>query len=117
MATQNEAVQAIYQYAAGLVKSGMSRSQVENKLLEKGLDRASASIVVKKLFELRSNAYQEAGKKNMLYGAVWCILGIVITAGTLFFAASKGGGSYVVAWGAIIFGAIQFFKGLFQFLK
>lgn len=116
MATQNQAVQAVYQYAAGLVKAGMSASQVESKLVEKGLDRSAASIVVKNLFQLRAKAVNEAGKKNMLYGALWCIGGIVVTVAT-YSAASSGGGSYVVAWGAIIFGAIQFLKGLFQFLK
>jgi hypothetical protein len=46
----------------------------------------------------------------MIFGALWCIGGIVITAVT--FGAASGGGTYVVAWGAIIFGAIQFFRGL-----
>ncbi len=114
MTTQNEAVQAVYQYAAGLVKSGMSASQVESKLVEKGLDRAAASIVVKKLFALRAKAVGAAAKKNMLYGALWCIGGILVTAVT--FSAAGKGGTYVVAWGAIIFGGIQFFRGLFQYM-
>lgn len=46
----------------------------------------------------------------MLYGALWCIGGIVITVVT--YSAASGGGTYVVAWGAIIFGFIQFVKGL-----
>ena len=52
------------------------------------------------------------GKKNMLYGALWCIGGIVVTAAT--YDAAEPGGAYVVAWGAIVFGAIQFFRGLMQ---
>jgi hypothetical protein len=31
--------------------------------------------------------------------------------------AMEGGGTYIVAWGAIIFGAIQFFRGLIQLNK
>jgi hypothetical protein len=54
----------------------------------------------------------EQAKKNMLYGALWCIGGIVVTAAT--YSSAEGGGRYVVAWGAIIFGAIQFFRGLAQ---
>ena len=53
------------------------------------------------------------GLRNMAIGAVVCVVGIVITAAT-YSAASSGGGHYVVAWGAIIFGAFQFLKGLFQ---
>jgi hypothetical protein len=55
------------------------------------------------------------GKKNMLYGALWCIGGTIITVGT-FSAASSGGGTYFITWGAIIFGALQFFQGLYQLL-
>jgi hypothetical protein len=54
--------------------------------------------------------FNEGAKKNMLYGALWCIGGIVVTAVT--YSASSDGGRYVVAWGAIVFGAIQFFRGL-----
>jgi len=54
--------------------------------------------------------------RNMIVGAVWCIVGIVITAAT-YGAASRRGGTYVVAWGAIIFGGFQFLKGLLQLLR
>lgn len=54
-------------------------------------------------------------RKNMLVGGIWLVLGIVVTAGT-YAAASNGGGTYVVTWGAIVFGGIQFLKGVFQFI-
>lgn len=55
------------------------------------------------------------GAKNATWGAIWCIAGIVITAVTFQAASSShGGGTYFVAYGAIIFGAIQFFKGMLQ---
>jgi len=46
----------------------------------------------------------------MIYGALWCGGGILITA--LTYTMAIGGGTYIIAWGAILFGAIQFFKGL-----
>jgi hypothetical protein len=52
-----------------------------------------------------------AANRNMLVGGLWCVGGIVVSVAT-YSAASSGGGSYVVAWGAIIFGGIQFFRGL-----
>jgi hypothetical protein len=57
-----------------------------------------------------------SGGKNMLYGALWCIGGIIVTAATYSSAVSSGGGRYFVAWGAIIFGGIQFLQGLYQYL-
>lgn len=56
---------------------------------------------------------QAAGPKNMLCGALWCIGGIVVTAAT-YSVASETGGRYIVAWGAILFGGLQFLQGLFQ---
>ena len=108
-----EVARAVYGHAAGLMKQGLSESQIKDRLVEKGLDRQAASTVVNRLVTLRHEAYQEAAKKNMLHGALWCIGGIIVTAVT--YAAASGGGTYIVAWGAIIFGAIQFFKGLSQY--
>lgn len=56
-----------------------------------------------------------AGSKNMLVGALWCIGGIIVTTVT-YSAASNGGGTYFVAWGAILFGGIQFLQGMIQLL-
>jgi hypothetical protein len=58
-----------------------------------------------------TEAYRAAADRNMLVGGLWCVGGIVVTWVT-YSAASSGGGSYVVAWGAIIFGALRFFRGL-----
>jgi hypothetical protein len=51
----------------------------------------------------------------MLVGGIWCLVGVLIT--IITYAAAADGGTFVVAWGAILFGAIQFFKGLVQFLS
>jgi hypothetical protein len=53
-------------------------------------------------------------RKNMLSGAFWCIGGIIVTVAT-YGAASNGGGTYFVAWGAIAYGAIQFISGIYQY--
>ncbi len=52
------------------------------------------------------------GKKNVLWGAIWCIGGTIVTVVT--YSIASGGGTYIVAWGAIIFGAIQLIMGLLQ---
>ncbi|HLH86887.1 MAG TPA: hypothetical protein VKX28_00400 [Xanthobacteraceae bacterium] len=57
----------------------------------------------------------QLGLRNMAIGGVICIIGILVTAGTYGAASSgSGGGHYVIAWGAIVFGGFQFLKGLFQ---
>ena len=50
----------------------------------------------------------------MLYGALWCIGGILVTGIT--FSAARSGGTYFIAWGAVLFGGFQFLQGLYQYL-
>lgn len=53
-----------------------------------------------------NSIYDEARKKqankDMLYGALWCVGGIIATASNVG----------AIFWGAILFGGIQFVKGL-----
>jgi hypothetical protein len=50
------------------------------------------------------------GTRNIAIGGLVCLAGILVTAAT--YSAASGGGRYVVAWGAILFGGIQFLVGL-----
>jgi hypothetical protein len=56
---------------------------------------------------------QNTPQHDMVVGGVWCIGGILVTAIT-YSAVAESGGTYFVAWGAILFGAIQFLKGAFR---
>ena len=52
---------------------------------------------------------------NLTVAALWCIGGITVIVCTYSLAtASPEGSHYFVAWGAILFGGIQFLKGLFS---
>jgi len=48
----------------------------------------------------------------MLYGALWFVGGLIVLAATTFLAAP--GGTYIIAAGAIVFGAILFVSGFSQ---
>jgi hypothetical protein len=56
-------------------------------------------------------ATKAIGSKNMLYGALWCIGGIVVTVVT-YSAASSGGGTYSVP-----LQVVEFLKSNFILLK
>ncbi len=60
----------------------------------------------------KRNEYEvnEESKKAILYGALWCIGGLVVTIGS--YSSASDGGSYTIAWGAILFGLFKFLKGL-----
>lgn len=61
---------------------------------------------------MRKKSNREVAGKNMLFGAIWCIGGTLVTA--LTYQAASAGGHYIIAWGAIVFGAFQFLRGLVQ---
>ena len=108
-----EFVNGIYRYAAELMfERKKSKHETKKILVEKGLREEDVDVVIANLQAEAKQAKREAGSKNMLYGALWCIGGTVVTLVT--YSSASEGDSYIVAWGAIIFGAIQFLRGLFQ---
>ena len=58
-------------------------------------------------------AHKHAGA-NIIFGLVLIVIGLAITVGTRDAAESSGGGTYVVAYGPMVWGGLLFFKGLFQ---
>ena len=110
---QQEIVNQIYGFTADMLYN-QKKSVEETKaaLIENGLRAEDADVVIANLQNQYKQEKREAGNKNMLYGALWSVGGLLVT--ILTYSAASDGGTYVVAWGAVIFGAIQFFKGLFQ---
>lgn len=54
-----------------------------------------------------------AAEKRMHSGALWCLGGILVTVFSYLAAVSSPfGGTYIIAWGAILFGGVRFFQGL-----
>jgi len=54
-------------------------------------------------------------RRRMLFGFLWAAGGTAVTVGT--YEAAGEGGVFFIAWGAIIFGIIDFLRGLFGWLK
>jgi hypothetical protein len=113
--TPEQGLKAIYSFAGQQMRQGVAPTVIEKTLIERGLDADAAAVVVSNLMQAKAKALKNVGRKNMLYGALWCIGGIVVTA-LSYQAAANAGGKYVLAWGAILFGGIQFFRGMIQSL-
>lgn len=107
----DEAVASVYQYAANLlINQKLEPGDVIDSLVKQGLSQETATIVVQNLEDQINTARRSKAKKDMLYGGLWLVGGAIVTLVTI--ANASGGGSYVVTWGAIIFGGVQFFRGL-----
>lgn len=112
--SDDQIVEQIYRYTAQQLGAGVGIPQLIQDLVARGLSKEDAALVVRQTREARSKQMQDAGRKNMVYGALWCLGGLAVTFFSYQAAAGGGGGKYVVTWGAVIFGAIQFFQGLSQ---
>ena len=108
-----EAEERALSYAKDVLRQGMPRPAVEEVLRAQGFDPAAANAIVERASRTKDER-RIAGRRHMIMGAVVCVIGIVITAWRYAAAEEGGGGSYVVAWGALVFGAIQCFRGLIQ---
>jgi hypothetical protein len=108
-----DAAERALDYAKDVLRQGMPRAAVEEVLRAQGFDAATASGIVQRADGLK-NERKVAGRRHMIMGIVVCAVGVVITAATYSMAEESGGGTYVVAWGAIAFGAIQAVRGFLQ---
>lgn len=63
-----------------------------------------------------ARAAREAATRNIWFGGLICAVGIVVTV-VSYSAAAEGGGRYVVAWGAVVFGGFRFIRGLVGLLS
>lgn len=89
-----EFVNRVYSFAANLMfEQEKSATETKRILVEEGLREEDAEVVVTNFQNQLQQAKSEAGNKNMLYGALWCIGGLVVTA--LTYSAASDGGTYV----------------------
>lgn len=103
--TEEEQVEAVYVFAAEQLANGLSASEVISRLVARGIEADSATSLVSELRQARN----DAAETNMRQGTLWVLGGIFVTVVT--YAAASDGRRYFLAWGAILFGAIKFFRG------
>ncbi|MEH0153915.1 hypothetical protein V6R21_07185 [Limibacter armeniacum] len=100
---QQNVINKVYDYAAHLlIKEDKGPAVVKKILVDEGVNLELASAIVDKLQSQIEAAKKERAQKDMLYGALWCIGGTILTVADIGF----------IFWGAILFGAVQFFKGV-----
>ena len=99
-----------YIEAVRQLHSGRSGTTARITLTNAGMSERQAADIVHGLTTRIAEEKRKQANKDILRGALWCGGGLIVTMVT--YSMASGGGSYVVAWGAIIFGAIQLIRGL-----
>jgi hypothetical protein len=100
---------SFWTYCFEAKSKGKTDDEIFQRLLEFGLDEEQSSMMINSI-ESRAIKIEKAYDNELWTGGAICGIGILVTATT--FSAALNGGTYIVTWGAIIFGAIRFFNGL-----
>jgi hypothetical protein len=101
--SHDDVANQFYSYAANmLLYENKSAYETKAKLTEQGLSAEIAGLIVENLEIQIQEAKYEKARKDMVYGALWFCGGTILTIADIGF----------IFWGAILFGGIQFFKGL-----
>lgn len=82
-------------------------------LVEGGMEPQQASDTVGDILRgirEQQRKKEKAARKDMLIGGLILVVGIAITVISHYRA--SGGGTYVVTWGAMLWGGVRFFKGM-----
>lgn len=104
-----------FEYAVMELANKKPYKSVEKSLIGRGASLEVAKAVVKEADDAVCKARREGYKKRMKRGFLWTVVGIILTCGTFMFADSLGG-KYVLFYGAIIYGFIDFVIGLIGWL-
>lgn len=109
------AARAAYIDIARRLSGGASPDQIIDSMAEQGYTRDEAAGIVGHVNIQYRQAMAKAGRKKMLVGFLWAAGGGAVTAFT--YLSSSNGGTYVVAWGAMIFGVYDIIRGLLVWVK
>jgi len=127
-AEEQKVIEELSEAVAYKLAGGENKEKIVKELMKQGWPKESAVRFVdrieqdlKQYVEQYKNSPEgrrvmaSKYKRHMLYGALWAVGGTLVTAVT--YIAASGGGMFIIAWGAIVFGIIEFFVGLFGWLK
>ncbi len=103
-------------YAASELAKNRPPQLVEKLLVSQGTSPELANRIVTQTSQALKKARRDKSKSRMMWGLIWAIGGILVTALTYAFAGQLGG-TYFVFYGAVIWGLIDFFIGLAGWLS
>lgn len=100
---------AIWKYIIEEKENNTPDSEILSGLKERGLDEPQAALMLTGIAEKLTEMIDHFDTKKLSGGLAFTI-GLLVTLFTLS-SARITGGYFILAWGAIIFGAVRFFSG------
>lgn len=94
-------------------ESGASLGEIETGLVNEGVDAELIKEIMLEIQGATPEGRAALNKRELLHGLYWLVGGILLTVITYSAASSsKGGGTYLIAWGPMLFGGLRFIKAL-----
>ena len=94
---------------------GASFGEIEAQLVKDGVDEDLIKEIMIQVEGKTPQAMEEKNTLDMRHGLYWLLGGISVSVVTYLIArSSKNGGIYIIAYGAVIAGAIQFLRALLK---
>lgn len=115
---RHRALEALREDALSLALEGRTVGEIKDRLQRLGVRDEDADALANGAWNMPLERRKSAGRRNMLSGAALCTLGLAITGiSCLLAATTPGGGRYLIAWGLVLFGVMQFVRGLDQWMR
>lgn len=122
MANSAENFAALLDFVKTKLDAGRSKEQIIKDLVKKKANEPDANKAVTLAVDYLANnplesktllrAYKAGkGKGRLLEGGIYLLIGLGITGFTYY--SARSGGTYVLAWGAILVGALRILEGFF----
>ncbi len=113
-----------YAYHRSLLKAGLllakakkKKKEVQNTLMEDGLAEKGARLIVDEMIKYIRKERIKGSVKLFFKGLLFLIIGFAVTGITIAWAESRGGGLYVVTYGAVFVGIIYTVFAIGSFIR
>lgn len=106
----NDFEKALWKFILDEKEKGTANADVLKGIEERGLDEEKAMLMLNGL-KLKLVEIINHNDNKMVIGGIAFVAGIFITFLT-YSQAKINGGTYFIAWGAVVFGGIRFFTGM-----
>ena len=115
-AAQRVALKQKISAMAGAARTkGASFGEIETELIKSGVDEELIREIMLEIEGKTPQAMAEKNEMEMRHGIYWLLGGFFITVVTYMMAhSSENGGMYVIAWGPVVAGGIQFMRAVLK---
>jgi len=110
----NNFLASSWEYVFNAKKTGASNENIQKALLERGMEPNQAAQLLRALPN-QALLLAKAANSSLQKDGLICGLGLAVSLFT--YLSATNGGTYVVAWGAVVFGGIRFLQAWNQKTK